>query len=71
MLLLNTDMLCTGLFSGCKSGCNLMSLFVRVSVVVVSLCLKRFVSIWVHWSLGRVQNGVKMYQLPRHECNRY
>ena len=27
-----------------------------------SLCLKRFISIWVQWSLGRVQNGEEMNQ---------
>ena len=54
----------------------LKSLFAPVFLFIVSLCLKRFISVWVHWSLGRVQNGEEMNQPPqaphhRHGCNRY
>ena len=49
----------------------LKSLFAPVFLFVMSLCLKRFISIWVHWSLGRVQNGEEMNQPPQHGCNGY
>ena len=52
-------------------GMLLKSLFAPVFLFVVSLCLKRFFSFWVHWSLGGVQNGEEMNQPPQHGCNGY
>ena len=49
----------------------LKSLFAPVFLFVMSLFLKRFMSVWVHWSLGRVPNGEEMNQPPQHGCNRY
>ena len=50
----------------------LKSLFAPVLLVVVSLSLKRFISVWMHWSLSGVEDESKeANSLRRHDYQEY
>ena len=49
----------------------LKSLFAPVVLVVVSVTLKRFISVWLHWSLGSVNKDNEATSLLGHENSRY
>ena len=47
------------------------SLFAPVVLAVVSLSLKRFISVWMHWSPGGVEDDNAVCPLHGHGCSRY
>ena len=46
-------------------------LFTPVLLAVVSLSLKKFTSVWMHWSLGGMEDGSAVNPLRSHGCNTY
>ena len=49
----------------------LKSLFAPVLLVVVSVTFKRFISVWLHWSLGSVNKDNEATSLFGHKNSRY
>ena len=50
----------------------LMSLFAPVLLIVVSLSLKRLISVWMHWSLSGVEDeSQEANSLRRHDYQEY